>query len=97
MSDANKSPREKYETACRVDQLKREGLIGKMIANALSIGRMSPDELFRCLMSEPYCLPFNNESFEEILKILNNHKYLLKVSFNKIDGSPAKIETFLEF
>jgi|SRR3989338_9986138 len=70
----------------RIDQLRREGLVGEMIADALSVSEMSPDDLISCLVSEPYNLAPVEKNLKEITRIIKDHERLLKVDFKRSLG-----------
>jgi len=70
----------------RIDQLRREGLVGEMIADALSVSEMSPDDLISCLVSEPYNLAPVEKNLKEITRIIKDHERLLKVDFKRSFG-----------
>ena len=76
--------RKSSEQDVRISELKKQGLVGEMIVNALQ-APMTPDQLVMTLMNEPYNLSPTEENLAEITRILNSSA-IFKVAFKRTLG-----------
>ena len=86
MSDTFYLDPEESKRQSRIDQLRREGVVGEMIANALSVQEMSPDELISCLISDAYGLAPTEANLKEVMRIIRKHDKLLRIDFKRSLG-----------